>query len=74
MQENVKINDIELRAARAIARADAAADRLNKICDLLEIRVQNNGEGEQGEDMTCERMACAESAIMELAEVISEMM
>lgn len=73
MQENIKMNDIELRVARAIARADAATDRLNKICDLLEIYAVHN-EGEQGEGMTCERMACAESAIMELAEVIGEMM
>lgn len=75
MQENVKVNDIELRAARAIARADAAADRLNKICDILEIyTVHHDGEGSQDDGLTCERMACAESAIIELAEVIGEMM
>jgi len=75
MQENVKVTDMELRLARAIARADAATDRLNKICDLLEIRVLDHDEEEQQEEqVVCERMAVAEDAILELAEAIGEMM
>lgn len=76
MQEKVVLNNDELRIARAIARADAATDRLNKICDLLEIRFLNNemGDGGQGAEMTCDRMSYAEDAILELAEAIGEIM
>ena len=55
-----------LRLARATARAEAAAERCEKLADLLELKL---AETEEGVD-ALERIDAQEEAIMELAEII----
>lgn len=63
--DGIKVN-LEERLARAAARAEAAADRCEKLAALLELRVAESDEGEDA----LERIDAQEEAIMELAEII----
>lgn len=58
---------LEERLARATARAEAAAERCEKLADLLELRIAET----DGED-TLERIDAQDAAICELAEIIAE--
>ena len=60
-----QVNNVT-RLARAAARAEAAANRCEKLADLLELKL---AEGEEGTD-ALERIDAQEEAIMELAEII----
>lgn len=57
---------MEERMARATARAEAAAERCEKLAELLELKL---AEGEEDVD-ALERIDAQEEAIMELAEII----
>lgn len=57
---------LEERLAKAAARAEMAADRCEKLADLLELKLS---EGEEEQD-SLERIDAQEEAIMELAEII----
>ncbi len=63
--DGIKVN-LEERLARAAARAEAAADRCEKLAALLELRVAESDDGEDA----LERIDAQEEAIMELAEII----
>ncbi len=63
--DGIKVN-LEERLARAAARAEAAADRCEKLAALLELRVAESDEGEDA----LERIDAQEEAIIELAEII----
>ena len=52
--------------AKATARAEAAADRCEKLADLLELKVAENDE----EQDALERLDAQDAAICELAEII----
>jgi len=54
------------RLYRATQRAEAAAERCEKLAALLELRL---AEGEEDQD-SLERIDAQEEAIMELAEII----
>ncbi len=60
------LRSMEERLAKATARAEAAADRCEKLAALLELKV---AEGEEETD-ALERIDAQEEAIMELAEII----
>ena len=57
---------LEERLAKAAARAEAAADRCEKLADLLELKVAENDE----EQDALERLDAQDAAICELAEII----
>ncbi len=57
---------LEERVMKAAARAEAAADRCEKLAALLELRVAESDDGEDA----LERIDAQEEAIMELAEII----
>ena len=63
--DGIKVN-LEERLARAAARAEAAADRCEKLAALLELKVAEA----DGEDDTLERLDAQDAAICELAEII----
>lgn len=52
--------------AKATARAEAAADRCEKLAALLELKVAENDE----EEDALERLDAQDAAICELAEII----
>ena len=52
--------------SKATARAEAAADRCEKLADLLELKVAENDE----EEDALERLDAQDAAICELAEII----
>ena len=54
-----------LRLSRAVARAEAAAERCEKLADLLELKL---AETEEGQDAR-ERLDAQDAAICELAEI-----
>jgi uncharacterized protein GlcG (DUF336 family) len=58
--------ELEIRLARAAARAEAAADRCEKLADLLEMKIAEA----EGEPDALERIDAQEEAIMELAEIV----
>ena len=60
------MRSLEERLAKAAARAEAAADRCEKLADLLELKVAENDE----EQDALERMDAQDAAICELAEII----
>lgn len=61
----IKVN-LEERLARAAARAEAAAERCEKLAALLELKVAE----EDGQDDALERLDAQDAAICELAEII----
>lgn len=63
--DGIKVN-LEERLARAAARAEAAADRCEKLAALLELKVAEA----DGEEDALERLDAQEAAICELAEII----
>lgn len=60
------MRSLEERLAKAAARAEAAADRCEKLADLLELKVAENDE----EQDALERLDAQDAAICELAEII----
>ena len=60
------MRSLEERLAKAAARAEAAADRCEKLADLLELKVTENDE----EQDALERLDAQDAAICELAEII----
>ena len=58
--------DLEQRVARVTARAEAAAERCEKLAALLELKIAQD----EGEADTLERIDAQEEAIMELAEIV----
>ena len=60
------LRTMEERLARATARAEAAAERCEKLADLLELKV---AETEEDQD-ALERLDAQDAAICELAEII----
>ena len=63
--KNIKVPE-SLRLTRASARAEAAADRCEKLATLLELKL---AETEEAED-ALERLDAQDAAICELAEII----
>ena len=63
--DGIKVS-LEERLARAAARAEAAADRCEKLATLLELKVAEA----DGEDDALERLDAQDAAICELAEII----
>lgn len=63
--DGIKVN-LEERLARAAARAEAAADRCEKLAALLELKVAEA----DGEEDALERLDAQDAAICELAEII----
>ena len=57
---------LETRLTKAAARAEAAANRCEKLANLLELRL---AETEEDTD-ALERIDAQEAAIMELAEIV----
>ena len=60
------MRSLEERMAKATARAEAAADRCEKLAALLELKVAENNE----EEDALERLDAQDAAICELAEII----
>ena len=60
------MRSLEERLAKAAARAEAAADRCEKLADLLELKVAEA----DGEEDALERLDAQDAAICELAEII----
>ena len=60
------MRSLEERMAKATARAEAAADRCEKLAALLELKVAENDE----EEDALERLDAQDAAICELAEII----
>ena len=60
------MRSLEERMAKATARAEAAADRCEKLADLLELKVAENDD----EEDALERLDAQDAAICELAEII----
>ncbi len=60
------MRSLEERLAKAAARAEAAADRCEKLAGLLELKVAENDE----EQDALERLDAQDAAICELAEII----
>ena len=60
------MRSLEERMSKATARAEAAADRCEKLADLLELKVAENDE----EEDALERLDAQDAAICELAEII----
>ena len=58
----------EERIYKAAARAEAAAEKCEKLAALLELRLAENDEGADALD----RIDAQEEAIMELAEIVAE--
>ena len=65
MMREIKVNDT-LRLTRAAARAEAAAERCEKLAALLELKLAE-ADGEQD---ALERLDAQDAAICELAEII----
>ena len=63
--EDIKVPE-SLRLAKAAARAEAAAERCEKLATLLELRL---ADAEGGQD-ALERLDAQDAAICELAEII----
>lgn len=61
----IKVSE-SLRLARATARAEAAADRCEKLAALLELKVAETSD----EEDTLERLDAQDAAICELAEIL----
>ena len=72
---SIKAND-QLRLARAVARAEAAAARAEQIVQLLEAHLEQT-EGAPATDMApalkSERLQATEGAIVDLAAMFAEM-
>ena len=60
------MRSLEERMAKATARAEAAADRCEKLAALLELKVAESDE----EEDALERLDAQDAAICELAEII----
>lgn len=60
------MRNLEERMAKATARAEAAAERCEKLAALLELRIAES----EGEQDTLERVDAQDAAICELAEII----
>ena len=60
------MRSLEERMAKATARAEAAADRCEKLAALLELKVAEN----DGKEDALERLDAQDAAICELAEII----
>lgn len=60
------MRSLEERLAKATARAEAAAERCEKLADLLELKLAENEE----EQDALERLDAQDAAICELAEII----
>lgn len=60
------MRNLEERMAKAAARAEAAAERCEKLAALLELRIAES----EGEQDTLERVDAQDAAICELAEII----
>lgn len=72
---NIRINN-ELRIARAAARAEAAASKIEQILAMLEAKVQMSDvlDGEHNENIIrSERLEASEDAIVELAAMMADM-
>lgn len=63
--DGIKVS-LEERLAKAAARAEAAAERCEKLAALLELKVAEA----DGEEDALERLDAQEAAICELAEII----
>lgn len=61
----IMVNE-KLRLQRAAARAEAAAERCEKLAELLELKISEDGNA-----ATLERVDAQDGAICELAEIIS---
>ena len=64
--DGIKVS-LEERLAKAAARAEAAAERCEKLAELLELKVAE-AEGDQD---ALERLDAQDAAICELAEIIA---
>ena len=63
--EDIKVPE-SLRLAKAAARAEASAERCEKLATLLELKLAENDEAEDA----LERLDAQDAAICELAEII----
>ena len=63
--EDIKVS-AEIRLARAAARAEAAAERCEKLAELLELKLAET----EGDQDSLERLDAQDAAICELAEII----
>mgnify|MGYP003320854275 CR=1 FL=1 len=61
----IMVNE-KLRLQRAAARAEAAAERCEKLAELLELKIS-----EDGNTATLDRVDAQDGAICELAEIIA---